>query len=253
MKFNEPVTPKGIGRNQVAFNLPINGQLINIIEQEEGDSTTESNIQEAVSRSVGLSRVIAHSAASSAIANNYSSPFGLNGIEDFTIPAATSSTWSDATLKFKQNTISNTSYQPINSEFYLSADGTTIIPKRSGWYMVNSMFYLGDHAGNHVYIYNAYPADQVEDELAGGDYLETQEHPTLRFSHLVPVIGFDAYGKTKVDPYGFGTDYPLGGIKLNIKVYGNTQAINVTSTNSQAWVQCMWLSPLSEAITRNPA
>jgi len=251
MKFNEPVTPKGIGRNQVAFNLPVNGQLINIIEQEDGDSTSEVNIQEAVSRSVGLSRVIAHSAASSAIANNYSSPFGLSGIENFTIPTSIngSTTWHEATVKFSQSGAD----WPANDGFYLSADGTTIIPRRSGWYMVNSMFYLGDHAGNHVYIYNAYPADQVEDELAGGDYLETQEHPTLRFSHLVPVIGFDAYGKTKVDPYGFGTDYPLGGIKLNIKVYGNTQAINVTSTNSQAWVQCMWLSPLSEAITRNPA
>jgi hypothetical protein len=251
MKFNEPVTPKGIGRNQVAFNLPVNGQLINIIEQEEGDSTTEVNIQEAVSRSVGLSRVIAHSAASSAIANNYSSPFGLNGIENFTIPTSIngSTSWHEATVKFSHSGAD----WPANDNFYLSADSTTIIPRRSGWYMVNSMFYLGDHSGNHVYIYNAYPADQVEDELAGGDYLETQEHPTLRFSHLIPVIGFDAYGKTKVDPYGFGTDYPLGGIKLNIKVYGNTQAINVTSTNSQAWVQCMWLSPLSEAITRNPA
>lgn len=251
MKFNEPVTPKGIGRNQIAFNLPVNGQLINLVQQEEGDSTTDVNIQDAVSRSVGLSRVIAYSAASSAIANNYSSPFGLSGIENFTIPTSIngSTTWHEATVKFSQSGAK----QPANSEFYLTADGTTIIPKRSGWYMVNSMFYLGDHAGNHVYIYNAYPADQVEDMIAGGDYVETQDHPTLRFSHLIPVIGFDAYGRNKVDPYGFGTDYPLGGIKLNVRVYGNTNAINVTSTNSQAWVQCMWISPLREAITTNPA
>lgn len=249
MKFNEPVTPKGIGRNQIAFNLPVNGQLLNIVQQEEDDSTTDVNIQDAVSRSVGLSRVIAYSAASSAIANNYSSPFGLSGIENFTIPAATSTTWSEATLKFKQNTISNTSYQPVNSEFYLTADGTTIIPKRSGWYMVNSMFYLGDHSGNHVYIYNAYPADHATDLIAGGDYLESQDHPTLRMNHLVPVIGYDYYGKNVVqDSFN-----PLGGIKLNIMVYGNTQAINVTSTNSQAWVQCMWIAPLSEAYTRDPA
>ena len=173
----------------------------------------------------------------------------MSGIDDFTIPSATSSTWSEATLRFKQNTISNQSYQPYNSEFYLTADGTTIIPKRSGWYMVNSMFYLGDHAGNHVYIYNAYPADHATDLIAGGDYLESQEHPTLRMNHLVPVIGFDYYSKNVVqDSFN-----PLGGIKLNIMVYGNTQAINVTSTNSQAWVQCMWIAPLSEAYTRDPA
>jgi hypothetical protein len=249
MKFNEPVSPKGIGRSQVAFNLPVNGQILNITEQEESNDSTQVNLQEAVSRSTSLSRVIAYSAASSAIANNYSSPFGLSGLENFTIPAATAHTWSEATVKFKQNTISNTSYQPVNSEFYLSSDGTTIIPKRSGWYMVNSMFYLGDHHGNHVYIYNAYPADHATDLIAGGDYLETQDHPTLRFNHLVPVIGFDYYGKNVVqDSFN-----PLGGIKLNIMVYGNNHAINVTSANSQAWVQCLWIAPLSEAYTRDPA
>ena len=249
MKFNEAITAKGIGRNQVAFNLPTTGQLLNLTEQETSDNTEDVNLQDAVSKSISMSRVIAYSAASSAIANNYSSPFGLSGIEDFTIPAATSSTWSEATLKFKQNTISNTSYQPVNSEFYLTADGTTIIPKRSGWYMVNSMFYLGDHSGNHVYIYNAYPADHATDLIAGGDYLESQEHPTLRFNHLVPVIGFDYYSKNVVqDSFN-----PLGGIKLNIMVYGNNGAINVTSANSQAWVQCMWIAPLSEAYTRDPA
>jgi hypothetical protein len=248
MKFNEPVSPKGIGRSQVAFNLPVNGQIVNITEQEETNDSTQVNIQDAVSRSTALSRVIAYSAASSAIANNYSSPFGLSGLENFTIPAATSTTWSEATVKFKQNTRNNTSYQPINSEYYLSSDGTTIIPKRSGWYMVNSMLYLGDHSGNHVYIYNAYPADRPTDLIAGGDYRETQDHPTLQFSHLVPVIGFDEYNKNVVqDSFN-----PLGGIKLNIMVYGNNHAINVTSSNSQAWVQCMWIAPLSEAYTRKP-
>jgi len=249
MKFNEPIHPKGIGRSQVAFNLPLNGQLIDLVEEEISADFTQETIQEASIKAIALSRVIAYSAASSAIANNYSSPFGLSGLEDFTIPAATSSTWSEATVKFKQNTISNTSYQPLNSEFYLSSDGTTIIPKRSGWYMVNSMFYFGDHSGNHVYIYNAYPVDHGTDLIAGGDYLETQDHPTLRFNHLVPVIGFDYYGKNVVqDSFN-----PLGGIKLNIMVYGNTGAINVTSANSQAWVQCMWIAPLSEAYTRDPA
>jgi len=249
MKFNEPVSAKGIGRNQVAFNLPDTGNLQEILEGVENDDPTQQTIQEASIKAIAMSRVIAYSAASSAIANNYSSPFGLSGLENFTIPAATSTTWSDATVKFKQNTISNTSYQPVNSQYYLSSDGTTIIPKRSGWYMVNSMFYLGDHSGNHIYIYNAYPVDHATDLIAGGDYLETQDHPTLRFNHLVPVIGFDYYGKNVVqDSFN-----PLGGIKLNIQVYGNTGAINVTSANSQAWVQCMWIAPLSEAYTRDPA
>jgi hypothetical protein len=62
------------------------------------------------------------------------------------------------------------------------------------------------------------------------------------------VIGFDEYNKNVVqDSFN-----PLGGIKLNIMVYGNNHAINVTSTNSQAWVQCMWIAPLSEAYTRKP-
>ena len=90
MKFNEAITPKGIGRNQVAFNLPATGQLIDLLAQEESDNTQDVNLQDAVSKSISMSRVIAYSAASSAIANNYSSPFGLSGLENFTIPAATS-------------------------------------------------------------------------------------------------------------------------------------------------------------------
>ena len=247
MKFNEPVTPKGIGRNQVAFNLPVNGQLINIIEQEEGDSTTEVNIQEAVSRSVGLSRVIAHSAASSAINNNYSSPFGLSTIADFTIPTSffnPNTTMHFAKVKFDQD---YTTLQ--NNGFYLSSNGTTIIPRRSGWYLVNSRFFLGNHKGNHHYKYNAYSVDSVEQNYNGGDILYTQEYPTLKISTVIPVIGFDSYGKNVRQ----NSDYPLGGIELEIGVYGNTQQINVGSGSSKAWVQCMWIAPLSEAITTNTA
>jgi len=254
MKYNEPIKPNGIGKKQVAFNIPKNSSIISLAEAHYEEQTTGANdgiLHQANANASALSRVIAYSAATSAINNNYSSPFGINGIENFTIPTSIngSTTWHEATVKFSQSGAK----QPANSEFYLSADGTNIIPKRSGWYLVNSMFYLGDHSGNHVYIYKAYPADQVEDLIAGGDYLETQDHPTLRFNHIVPVIGYDAYGENNIDPYGFGTDFPLGGIKINILVYGNTQAINVTSANSQAWVQCMWIAPLTEARTYNPA
>ena len=100
MKFNEPISPKGIGRNQVAFNLPVNGQIVNITEQEESDDSTQVNLQDAVSRSTALSRVIAYSAASSAIANNYAEPFGLAQIKDFTINHAGPSNWSQATVTF---------------------------------------------------------------------------------------------------------------------------------------------------------
>jgi hypothetical protein len=254
MKYNESLKPNGIGKKQVAFNIPKNASAMSIADANYEEQTVGANdgiLHQANANATALSRVIAYSAATSAINNNYSSPFGINGIEDFTIPTSINgnTAWHEATVKFSQTGAK----QPANSEFYLSADGSLIIPKKSGWYLVNSLFYLGDHTGNHKYKYNAYPADQVEDLLSGGDYQETQTYPTLRFSNFIPVIGFDAYGRNEIDPYGFGTNYPLGGIQTIISVYGNNAAINVTSTNSRAWMQCIWISPLTEARTYNPA
>ena len=247
MKFNEPVTPKGIGRNQIAFNLPANGQLINLVQQEEGDSTTDVNIQDAVSRSVGLSRVIAYSAASSAIANNYAEPFGIAKIKNFTIQAAGSTNWSQATVTFETNNFYK--YGPENANYYLNADGSTIKVNRTGWYQVHAMLYIGDHAGNHVYMLKAYSEEQIDQTLHGGDYLETQEHPTLRLTQLVPVIGFDINRENKPNIAGIES----GGFKLDLFIYGLNQNVTITNTNSQIWLQAIWLAPLRNSITSNSA
>lgn len=247
MKFNEPVTPKGIGRNQIAFNLPANGQLINLVQQEEGDSTTDVNIQDAVSRSVGLSRAIAYSAASSAIANNYAEPFGIAKIKNFTIQAAGSTNWSQATVTFETNNFFK--YGPENANYYLNADGSTIKVNRTGWYQVHAMLYIGDHAGNHVYMLKAYSEEQIDQTLHGGDYLETQEHPTLRLTQLVPVIGFDIYRENKPNIAGIES----GGFKLDLFIYGLNQNVTITNTNSQIWLQAIWLAPLRNSITSNSA
>lgn len=247
MKFNEPVTPKGIGRNQIAFNLPVNGQLINLVQQEEGDSTTDVNIQDAVSRSVGLSRVIAYSAASSAIANNYAEPFGIAKIKNFTIQAAGSTNWSQATVTFETNNFYK--YGPENANYYLNADGSTIKVNRTGWYQVHAMLYIGDHAGNHVYMLKAYSEEQIDQTLHGGDYLETQEHPTLRLTQLVPVIGFDINRENKPNIAGIES----GGFKLDLFIYGLNQNVTITNTNSQIWLQAIWLAPLRNSITSNSA
>lgn len=247
MKFNEPVTPKGIGRNQIAFNLPANGQLLNIVQQEEGDSTTDVNIQDAVSRSVGLSRVIAYSAASSAIANNYAEPFGIAKIKNFTIQAAGSTNWSQATVTFETNNFYK--YGPENANYYLNADGSTIKVNRTGWYQVHAMLYIGDHAGNHKYMLKAYSEEQIDQTLHGGDYLETQEHPTLRLTQLVPVIGFDINRENKPNIAGIES----GGFKLDLFIYGLNQNVTITNTNSQIWLQAIWLAPLRDSITSNSA
>lgn len=255
MKYNESLKPNGIGKKQVAFNIPKNASAMSIADANYEEQTVGANdgiLHQANANATALSRVIAYSAATSAINNNYSSPFALKDVADFTIPTSLINgniTWHYATVKFQHIGVG----LPSNSEFYLSSDGTTIIPKRSGWYLVNSMFYLGDHSGNHKYKYDAYPADQPEDGLAGGDFQETSEHPTLRLSNFIPVIGFDSYGENNIVSDFYGIGYPYGGINFQIAVYGNNSAIDVTSTNSRAYVQCMWIAPLTEARTYNPA
>lgn len=248
MKFNEPVSAKGIGRNQVAFNLPDNGNLQAILEGVESDDPTQEIIQEASIKAIALSRVIAYSAASSAIANNYAEPFGIYKIKDFTIVAAGASNWSVATITFDTNP-SIYKYGPENANYFLNADGSTIKVNRSGWYQVIANFYLGDHAGNYVYMLRAYPEEQYDETLHGGDYLETQEHPTLRLTQLVPVIGFDINRENRANISAIES----GGFKLDLFIYGLTANVTVTSANSQIWLQAIWLAPLRNSITSNPA
>lgn len=248
MKFNEPVKPKGIGRNQVAFNLPLTGQLIDLVQQSELDNPQEVNLQEAVSKSISMSRVIAYSAASSAIANNYAEPFGLAGIENFTINHAGAHNWSNATVRFELD--SNSKYAPENPNYYLSSDGLTINVNRSGWYQISAMLYIGDHAGNHVYMLRAYPEEQFDETLHGGDYVETQDHPTLRLTQLVPIVGFDNFRKNNGQNVG---GIETGGFKLELFIYGLTNNITITSGNSEIWLQAIWLGPLRNSTTINPA
>ena len=250
MKYNESLKPYGIGKKQVAFNIPENASIMSIATanyEEQTSGANEGILHQANANATALSRVIAYSAATSAINNNYSSPFGIGSIDSFTIP--TSFFNANTTMHFAKVKFSQAEYLTLkNNGFYLSSNGTTIIPRRSGWYLVNSLFYLGDHKGNHNYRYNAYSVDSVEQWSNVGDYLHTHEYPTLRINSVVPVVGFDAYGEHDI----LDENYPLGGIELEIGVYGNTHAINITGA-SRGWVQCMWLSPLSEAITTNTA
>ena len=247
MKFNEAITPKGIGRNQVAFNLPATGQLIDLLQQEESDNTQDVNLQDAVSKSISMSRVIAYSAASSAISNNYAEPFAIARFNDFTIIGAGTHNWSQATVTFQTNNFFK--YGPENSNYYLNADGSTIKVNRTGWYQVMANFYLGDHAGNHVYMLKAYSEEQIDQTLHGGDYVETQDHPTLRLTQLVPVIGFDLYRENKPNIAGIES----GGFKLDLFIYGLNHNVTITNTNSQIWLQAIWLAPLRNSITSNSA
>ena len=247
MKFNESVTPKGIGRLQVSFNLPTNGQPVNLLDQESVADPTQETIQEASIKAIALSRVIAYSAASSAIANNYAEPFAIARFNDFTIIGAGINNWSQATVTFQTDNFFK--YGPENSNYYLNADGSTIKVNRTGWYQVMANFYLGDHAGNHVYMLKAYSEEQIDQTLHGGDYLETQDHPTLRLTQLVPVIGFDLYRENKPNIAGLES----GGFKLDLFIYNLNHNVTITNTNSQIWLQAIWLAPLRNSITSNSA
>ena len=247
MKFNESVTPKGIGRLQVSFNLPTNGQPVNLLDQESVADPTQETIQEASIKAIALSRVIAYSAASSAIANNYAEPFAIARFNDFTIIGAGINNWSQATVTFQTDNFFK--YGPENSNYYLNADGSTIKVNRTGWYQVMANFYLGDHAGNHVYMLKAYSEEQIDQTLHGGDFVGTQDYPTLRLTQLVPVIGFDLYRENKPNIAGLES----GGFKLDLFIYNLNHNVTITNTNSQIWLQAIWLAPLRNSITSNSA
>lgn len=185
MKFNEPVRPAGIGRKQVSFSMPAIPNSLTIVEQQDDAeiNNTEEN-QAVLAQANAMSRVIAYSAASSAMSNNQNEIWGVRGVADFTVDNSGYGyvKWIDSGTKYQYN------MQQINNPFMYvdTEDPAKIRVNRPGWYLVDAMVVVGNYKNSSDYRMDIL-IDDTEIIVVGFDRVHTNQYPTLRVNAIVPV------------------------------------------------------------------
>lgn len=188
MKFNEPVRPAGIGRKQVAFDINRNPSAFTIVEDQNNDHTDAESPQgqnEATfANATAMSRAIAYSAASSAVANNQNEIWGLRGVADFTTDAN-----GYAFVKWdNKGSIYRYNMPQINNPFMYvdSEDSAKIRVNRPGWYLVDAMVVVENYKNSQDYRMDII-LDDTEIIVVGFDKVHTNQYPTLRVNAIVPI------------------------------------------------------------------
>ena len=188
MKFNEPVRPAGIGRRQVAFETGRTPTAFTLIESEDNDgndTNSQTGQDEAVlAQANASSRIIAYSAASSAMSNNQNEIWGVRGVADFTTDAN-----GFGFVKWdNKGTIYNYNWAQINNPYmYIDSEDTAKIRvNRPGWYLVDAMVVVENYKNSQDYRMDIL-LDDTEIIVVGFDKVHTNQYPTLRVNAIVPI------------------------------------------------------------------
>ena len=188
MKFNEPVRPAGIGRRQVAFETGRTPTAFTLIENEDNngnDPNSQTGQDEAVlAQANAASRIIAYSAASSAMSNNQNEIWGVRGVADFT----TDTNGFGFVNWDNKGTIYNYNWAQINNPYmYIdSEDPAKIRVNRPGWYLVDAMVVVENYKNSQDYRMDIL-LDDTEIIVVGFDRVHTNQYPTLRVNAIVPI------------------------------------------------------------------
>ena len=248
MKLNEPVRSGGIGRKQIAWNTDKNISEQSILEEAANDpaSTSAHSPVSTLAETMKLARVAAYSAASSAVANNTNRVWGTQSIINWTHNAsnlsATSSYihWADDPDNLL-NIRSGLAYVD-------TVDPTIIRVTKPGWYLVNVHFYEGDHTlNNNKNSLTVISSDSI-DTSTGVAYNYVTGYPSLAVSQLVPVPGY-----LQGTPASPSNTNGQGGFQVVWTIGPHTNNLNITSTNSYAYIQIVWLMPWESDLFYNGA
>lgn len=240
MKFNEPVRPASIGRKQVAFEIGNNPSALTLIVNEDNDNNdSQSQIGQdnaTLAETMKLARVAAYSAASSGVANNTNRIWGTQSIINWThnanhsIPTTSLIHWADD--------VDNLSNIRSGLAYVDTEDPTIIRVTKAGWYLVNVHFYQGDHSLNNNKNGLFVISSDSPDTTTGVAYNYVSGYPSLGTSQLVPVPGY-----LQGTPASPNASHGQGGFQVVWQVGPHQNAINITSTNSYAFIQIVWLMP----------
>jgi hypothetical protein len=250
MKFNEPIRPAGIGKNQVAFETGQKPTLLALIENDENSQTdpnsTEAQLQATLAETMKLARVAAYSAASSGVANNTNRIWGTQSIINWTHNA--NHLTNTTSLIHWADDVDNLSNIRSGLAYVDTEDPTIIRVTKAGWYLVNVHFYQGDHTLNNnkngLYVISS----DSPDTTTGVAYNYVSGYPSLGISQLVPVPGY-----LQGTPASPNASHGQGGFQVVWQVGPHQNVINITSTNSYAFIQIVWLMPWESDLFYNGA
>jgi hypothetical protein len=251
MKFNEPVRPAGIGRKQVAFSMPDLPSSLTIVEQQDNEEI--NNIEEngaVLAQAVQSARVIAYSAASSAIDNNMNEVWGIKRVQSWehTIPSSHIGT---SYIKWISDPRDET-YGIVTSLAYVDTEDPTVIRvRKKGWYLVNIIFTQTEfnHNGS-IYYLRAMPVDQPDSFYTMQDICISDTYPVLRLSTLIGIPGQNSLGKQN----STGDTHFDGGIQIqftNNSPNISPQTFTLDDDNVEAQLQIIWLRPFEDENTYN--
>lgn len=251
MKFNEPVRPAGIGRKQVAFDVNRNPSAFTIVEDVENTQTdpqsNEAQNIATLANATAMSRAIAYSAASSAIVTNQNDIWGTQSIRNWT-HVGNNTVKTQSYIKWADD-VDNLSNIRSPLAYVDTEDPTIIRVKKPGWYLVNVNFFQGDHTlNNNVNELTVVSADSIDTTTAiAKTYVSG--YPTINLSQLVPVPGYNTQGKA-ASPDNVKSQ---GGFQVVYTIGPHTGTLNITSVNSYASIQVVWLRPWEENFFYNGA
>jgi len=231
MKFNEPVRPAGIGRRQVAFETGRTPTAFTLIENEDNDGNdqnSQTGQDEAVlAQANAASRIIAYSAASSAMSNNQNEIWGIRGVADFTTDTNGFGfvKWDHSGTKYRYAT------PQINNPFMYvdTEDPAKIRVNRPGWYLVDAMVVVENYKNSTDYRMDIL-LDDTEIIVVGFDRVHTNQYPTLRVNAIVPVPAV----VTDINPTS--TSY----FRVRWQAVGLSTA---TTIEADGFIHAIWLKP----------
>jgi hypothetical protein len=250
MKFNEPVRPAGIGRKQVAFDLNRNPSALTSIENQDNNDTdtgSQTGQDDAVlAQAVQSARVIAYSAASSAIDNNMNEVWGIKTVVPWE-HIVNSSHLGNSLIKWESDP-RNEAYGINTSLAYIDTEDPTIIRvRKKGWYLVNVIFLQTEwYHNNSIYYLRALAVDQQDSFYTMQDVCITDTYPVLRLSTLIGVPGGNNLGKPSTT-----TD---GGIQIEFRSQNpghGAEVYELDDDNVEAQLQIIWLRPFEDENTYN--
>lgn len=230
MKFNEPIRPAGIGRKQVAFETGRKPTELTIIENEinNEDPGSQYGQDEAVlAQANAASRVIAYSAASSAMSNNQNEIWGVRGVADFTTDTSGYGfvKWENSGTKYRYASAQiNNPFMYIDTE-----DPAKIRVNRPGWYLVDAMVVVENYKNASDYRMDIL-LDDTEIIVVGFDRVHTNQYPTMRINAIVPIPAV----VTDIDPRS--TSY----FRVRWQAVGLGTA---TTIEADGFIHAIWLKP----------
>jgi hypothetical protein len=255
MKFNEPIRPAGIGKNQVAFETGQKPTLLALIENDENSQTdpnsTEAQLQATLAETMKLARVAAYSAASSAIVAGQNEVWGINRVGTWIhyIPEPFNVGNSDIHWDADPR---NESTDIATSLAYVDSENPAIIRvRKKGYYLVNVWFRQEAWSHNNSYYrLMALSADSTDSGYPIIDINETDGYPVLRLSSIISIPGSNNLGEPN-SPTEAQSD---GGIMVNFysETPGHPQnQYTLNNTNVEASIQIIWLRPYEVGNTYN--